>query len=68
MCPVQKCGHDKQDVLGVVIKYNEENGDESFTHYTCPKCHVKYLIPRKGNVKEQELTQEFVDASEIKLK
>ena len=64
----QKCGYVKQDDLEVLIKHDEEKGDESFTHYTCPKCHVKYLIPRKGNLEEQELTQEFVDASRIELK
>ncbi len=63
-CPDEKCKGAESDVLGVVVK----NGKESFTQYVCLTCRVSYFIPRKGDKKEQELTENYIKSSSIILK
>lgn len=62
-CPRDKCKGDEADVLGVFVKNNE-----SFTHYKCLTCKQNFLVPRKGDKKEQELVEKYIKASPIKLK
>jgi len=62
-CPDEKCKGDESDVLGVLVK-----DKESFTHYRCLTCKKPYFVPRKGNKKEQELTEKYIKSSSIKLK
>ena len=68
-CPF--CDAKEADCLGVVIT-KEEEGKVSYTHYKCingfnPKKAHNFLVRRKGNLEEQNITQKFIDASKIKL-
>ncbi len=67
-CP--KCGNNSCEIKGIItIKIIEENIIKhiSLNDWKCLTCKKTFQVPRKGNKKEQELVQKFIDASKIIL-
>jgi len=69
------CGTGNADILGamtVVETVNNKQVKVSYNLYKCigsnPKKAHKFRVKRKGDKKEQELTQKFIDSSRIILK
>ena len=64
-CPI--CGHGKVDIQGAIIKV-EGTSEVSYNLYKCLKKPHQFLIKRKGDVKEQKLTEKFIKSEAIMLK
>ena len=64
-CPV--CHHTKSEIHAAIIQRNEKKEEISYNKYSCLKCHVGFLVQRKGNPEEQQLTEEFIKSEHIVL-
>jgi len=65
-CP--KCEKTKCDIQGVIIKINDKGERISFNRYKCLSCHCVFLVKRKGDKKEQTLTEKYITSKSIILK
>jgi len=65
-CP--ECGDMKADIHAAVILTDNKGVKISYNKYTCTKCHVGFVVQRKGNKAEQELTEKYIKSESIKLK
>lgn len=66
-CP--KCGTEtdsKSEILCAVI-IAEDGIKVSYNQYRCIKKHHSFLVKRKGDKKEQELTEKYIKSSHINL-
>ena len=59
-CPNEICDSTELDILGVIIINNKPANQ-----YRCGKCNNTFFVPRTKE--EQELVQEYIDASKIIL-
>lgn len=59
-CPI--CGHGEVDIQGAIIA-----GGVSYNLYKCVLKKHQFMVPRKGNVEEQQLTEEFIKSKFIVL-
>ncbi len=64
-CP--HCSNEEADIHGAVIICTDKGEQISFNKYTCIKCHKGFIVLRKGDQKEQALTEKYVKSEPIKL-
>lgn len=65
-CPT--CNHPYSDIIGASVSM-EKGKAISYNIYKClAKRHHTFKVKRKGNKKEQELTEKFIKSKSIILK
>ena len=65
-CPNCRCV--KADIQAAIILTDDKGIRISYNKYTCVKCKVGFIVKRKGNKTEQELTEKYIKSESIKLK
>jgi transposase-like protein len=64
-CPY--CKKKPCDIQAAIIVTDDKGERISFNKYKCISCHTGFLVRRKGNKKEQTLTEKYIKSNIIKF-